>query len=500
MLALIVCTLVFSLAMHSYAQGRSFRRYHQHLEQPSEAELGVCPVCGGEAELCTHLPIIRIETGGQMIPGRPIISGNHRIGFETTETGEEEIMIRWSAISEEGVWHHGDDEASQTGTAMFRIRGDSSRSFDKASFRLRLIREDNPELNDRQPLLGMAAGAEWALYGPFLDKTLMRNYMWMNIAGEVMEWAPNVRFCELILDGEYRGLYVLMEMIEVQKGRLDLRSYRPGTPVFSYLVRIESMTNADKTVDNFSHYTYRLEEGHQLELLYPGLKNQTQQVRDYVETDFSEAERMLYSAALVAGKDDWREIMDEDSLVDYYILEEFLADNDVFSKSTYFYRDARGKLCIGPVWDFNNVVNNFFQPLPEEEFILDRRGWYSQLMQDKDFVKRVIVRYRELRQSILSEERLLRYIGETEAWLGSAIDRNFEIWGYSFDPYTLSSDQIRRPEPGSDQTLEDMNPADYREAVKWMTDYLVDRGRWMDEHIEDLMQFCHPSKYSGYAK
>ena len=46
-------------------------RYQQHLEQPSEEALGPCTVCGGEAELCTHLPIIRIETGGQTIPGRP---------------------------------------------------------------------------------------------------------------------------------------------------------------------------------------------------------------------------------------------------------------------------------------------------------------------------------------------------------------------------------------------------------------------------------------------
>ena len=38
---------------------------------------------------------------------------------------------------------------------------------------------------------------EWVLHGPFLDKTLIRNYMWYNIAGEIMDYAPNVRFCEV---------------------------------------------------------------------------------------------------------------------------------------------------------------------------------------------------------------------------------------------------------------------------------------------------------------
>ena len=71
----------------------------------------------------------------------------------------------------------------------------------------------------------MDAHHEWALHGPFLDKTLVRNYMWYNISGEIMEYSPNVRFFELVLNGEYRGLYLATEMITAGKegARLNLQ-------------------------------------------------------------------------------------------------------------------------------------------------------------------------------------------------------------------------------------------------------------------------------------
>ncbi len=45
--------------------------------------------------------------------------------------------------------------------------------------------------------------------------------------------------------------------------------------------------------------------------------------------------------------------------------------------------------------------------------------------------------------------------------------------------------------------MRDVNPSSYEEAVEWMMDYIVDRGRWMDEHIESLRQYCHPSRFAN---
>ena len=497
MLFATLAVLAAAIGFQALDRGAGAPRYHQHLAQPSEEDLGLCEVCGGESALCTHLPIVTIQTGGQTIPGRPITNdAGVRTSYETTEQGDTEIIVSFSTIDEEGVWHHPEDQASIQGTARMRIRGNSSRWFDKASYRLKLTQGQTNPAPDRLPLLGMPAGETWALYGPFLDKTLIRNYMWMNLAGEIMPgWVPNVRFCELVLDGDYQGLYVLMEMIDVQDGRLELTEYDDGDAVTSYLLRIEPEISPERAMENFSFYTYRMEPGRQAELLYPGKTHQTEAVQSFVNADFSAVERMLYAGDM----DDWAEELDLDAFVNYYILEEYLGLNDTFAASTYFYRDARGKLAIGPVWDFNNVLDNFFTPLPEEGFMLSQRGWFGELMRSQAFVSRVISRYQALRRGVLSDDNLLDYIAQTQAWLGSAVDRNFAVWGYSFDPEQLTYRTRRSPEVLSGQDLDDVNPESFQEATQWMVDYMLERGQWMDQHIDSLRQYCHPSKYASQS-
>lgn len=499
MILLAAAVVPLSLLLQQAGRETAAPRCHQHLTQPSEEELGPCPRCGGEETLCTHLPVINVETGGQTIPGRPIRNAADSItSYQTGDHGETEIVVSYSTVSEAGVWHHPDDEPTLTGTALFRFRGNSSRYFTKGSYRMRLVKDDG-EQKRKQGLLGMPAGTDWALYGPFLDKTLLRNYMCMNLSAEVMgTWTPEVRFCELMLDGEYQGVYVLMEMIDVDANRLSLTEYRSGDPVCSYLVLIGSRSKLERSLDNFCYYTYQMEIGRDLraEVLYPRTSSLSQQVLEYIQADFSEVERMLFSSDLVDGTSAWKSEINMDSFVNYYILMEFLAVNDMFGNSTYLYRDVRGKLSIGPVWDYNNVLDNFFHPMPARSFLLSQRGWYSRLMMDREFVERVIRRYRELRRGVLSEEHLLAYEKAVETWLGSAIARNYTVWGYTFDPEQVSAYERRFPAAGSGDTLQDVNPDSYRQAVEWMLDYMVNRGRWMDEHIETLRQYSHPSRFA----
>ncbi len=343
---------------------------------------------------------------------------------------------------------------------------------------------------------------DWALHGPFLDKTLIRNYMWMNISAEIMGYAPEVRFCEVILDGEYQGVYVLMETIKEGEDRVNLSDYEEGSDVTSYLIRLDASNfdgtsdDGDVVIQNYTWYTYQMEISENaksgFQILYPKTEILQDGVIDYIQRDISEIERGLYSSDMLSGKYDYEADMDVDSFVDYYILQEFLAVNDAFSRSTYMYRDVRGKLTMGPVWDYNNVLNNFFREFSHSGFLLANRSWFGRLMTDEDFVDRVVARYRQLREGILSDEYLLNYIDETIDYLGPAIERNDEVWGYSYDPENLSNNARRIPDEGD--TLEDVNPGSYEEAVGWMKGYMLARSEWLDENIENLYQYCHRSK------
>jgi len=498
---LIVVVLIFMFINPS----TRYARYHQHLRNPGEADLGICEVCSEDILLCTHLPIIMINTFGQEIPGRPLGFGMfnpplemHHI-FHTTAYGETEIDVHVSVIDNTGQWNHNIDTPMFESSATMRIRGNSSRFFDKPNYRIRLV--DENDQNNRLPLLGMDPGHEWALHGPFLDKTLMRNYMWMNIASEIMQeqFVPEVRFFELILNGEFQGLYVLMETLRVETSRLNLNRYRPGMPQTSYFFGIEPRSNPGRRINTFGNYTLRLELGRDAEILYPTYANQSEMVQNYIMGSINTFERFLFSPEYIRHPRQIENFIDINSFVNYFIINEFVMNNDLFANSTFFHKDVRGRLVAGPVWDFNNVLDNFFTPFPYDEFMLVGRGWFDRLMMSPYFTERVINRWHELRRDLLSEDRLLQYMDEVEQWLGSAIDRNFEVWGFSFDYNNLSLLARRRPrseDAALGVTVAELNPASFEEAMEQMREVIINRGLWMDANIETLRKYSHPSRHA----
>ena len=122
-----------------------------------------------------------------------------------------------------------------------------------------------------------------------------------------------------------------------------------------------------------------------------------------------------------------------------------------------------------------------------QHFEMQNKLWFIMLTKDKDFIETVISRYRELRSNggVLSEEYLLNYIDETIEYLGPAIDRNFEKWGYSFNDDTLLFPAER-------------NLHSYNEAVSQLKNFIIERGRWMDDNIEALRQYSAESKVKKY--
>lgn len=111
--------------------------------------------------------------------------------------------------------------------------------------------------------------------------------------------------------------------------------------------------------------------------------------------------------------------------------------------------------------------------------------WQWMLTKDEEYCQRIIRRYRMWRESVLSEEYLMNYIDEVAAYLGPAAERNFAVWGYSFTEY-------RPLDPDS------RNPDSFAEAVEDLKAFIRDRGAWMDEYIETVQQYGHPSINKRY--
>ena len=429
---------------------------------------------------------MQIDTGGVEIPGRAVLDENGiRIGYTQTADGQDVITCHISIVDQQGGNNHTEDAPSVESKAIIHVRGNSSRHFDKPNYSLHLITEEDK--NNSQEVMGMDAHHEWILHGPFLDKTLLRNYMWYNIGGEIMDYAPNVRFCEVMLNGEYQGVYVMMESITAgQNGaRLELSVDRKDNTFTGYLLRLDrGSTTEIKNINHFSKYTYRANT--MLNIVYPGTSNLTPEIAEEICQDFSAFEKALYSYDYDNQKYGYQDNIDMDSFVDYFILNEFTSNHDAGIYSTYVYKDLDGKLkmCI---WDFNNACDNYQEaPVDPQGFVMQNSTWFDMLIKDEDFIDAILKRYRQLRKTWLNEAYLDAYIDDVIAYLGPAIERNYEKWGYSFTEGRIWL------------YPKDRNPENYADAITDLKRFLHLRGRWLDENIETLRQYSAESKVKKF--
>ena len=458
------------------------KRYHQHIEAEEKA---ACSHTDGK--FCTHLPIIKIDTNGKTIPGEPILdaSSGHTLQYTMSETGEETILSKLSVIDNVGENNHTEDASSVSSDIRIRIRGNSSRHFEKKGYIIKMITSGG--LNNPQSLIGMDAHHEWALHGPYLDKTLIRNYICYNLAGDIMGYSPNVRFCELILNGEYRGLYLLTETITAGKmgARLELSVNKKDNSFSGYLLRLDRGSNTElKNINNFTSYTYKTDS--KVNIVYPGNANLTPFLASGICEDFSDFEKALYSYDYDSEDFGYENYIDVNSFIDYFLINEFTSNYDAGSKSTYIYKGIDGKLHMC-VWDFNNAFDNYQENETSHRiFHLQDVLWYDMLFKDEEFVEKVISRYYELEKQYLNEEYINSYIDSVIEYLGPAIDRNFEKWGHIFLPEWDRLFDFHR------------NLHSYDEAVSQLKGYIKNRCEWMNENIDSLRQYSAESKVKNY--
>lgn len=458
-------------------------RIHQHLTARRDTGCD----CGGE-ELCSHLPLVIIETGGQTIPGRltPEVDRFDQRVYSTAEDGASTIRVNLRVIDQAGRNNHPSDEPAVDTASEFRVRGYSSRYYQKLSYLLKFM--DETDVHQDIPVMGMGAHFEWALHGPIIDKTLIRNYMWYNISGEIMRYAPNCRFCEVVLDGVYQGVYLMVETItDGENCRLNLsRSYK-NSQVTGCLLRLDRPNEAElEGIRDIYTYAERVNRVLQdFAIRFPGKSRLTEELKRDIELSYAEFEKSLYSYDYRLGEYAYWNWIDVDNFIDYYLIQEFTQNYDMGAYSTYIYKEPGEpyRLCV---WDFDNSLGNFRDTVDlPDEYLLNERAWYLMLFKDEAFVQRLLKRYEALRAGWLSEDYLMRYIDETLDYLGPAAERNNRRW----EELIVHWDGL-----GADKE----NPHSFEEAVELMKDRIRQRGSWMDETIHALQQHCHFSRNKKY--
>lgn len=329
-------------------------------------------------------------------------------------------------------------------------RGNSSMLYEKAQYMLKLVSESG-EYRDVD-ILGMGEEHEWILNGSMADKSLMRNYLVYSIASEIMPYTPDNAFCEVILhtDGKYtyQGVFLLGESISQGADRVDISKYWAGDVFNAYLVRRDRYDE-----EGLMLHTYAQEQGLAAEwfgLLYPSRYDVSEDTVSYIEDDLSRIERVLYSDEQDVFST-YDNIIDVDSFVDYFLLNEFFGSYDSGNFSTYCYKDQGGKLTMGPAWDYDGTIDNYkHEPLDTDALAFQTKPWFAQLCRDNTFISRMEKRYFELRRGPFSEEHIMNKMEEIVAHLGGAQEREWYRWRhiyteeteYSLEEYKLEDKTV----------------------------------------------------------
>ena len=424
----------------------SAKVFQQHEQWPAESQQ--VRDLQQQGVFATHLPIVILHNDGRRIPG-------------VDRTEATDLYCGWTVIHEKNGVNRLDAAPAMTGRMNLSVRGNSSRDYPKKQYMVKLVDGQNAPRDEA--LLGMPAESTWVLNGSYIDKSLIRNYMCYNLAGQIMDYAPRCRLCEVFTtdpDGKpvYQGVYTLMEKIKVSDVRLDLEKYTPGQEETSFMVQMNSK------MDNLRLHHLKPDgvATYPMDLEYPDVGELQGNALNYIRRQLAVFEKSMYDAVRAADWSTFNQYADLDSFVDYYIINEFFQNLDAGTRSTYLYQEMGGKMAIGPVWDFDGALNNFADVENRVDYLkVKSTFYYRNLFQDPEFVERCIARYHELRRGCLSDRALLAVIVGSGAYLQAPARRNAQRWY------------------GGDAEC-------FEEELEELRTFVVQRGRWMDENFERL--------------
>jgi len=131
------------------------------------------------------------------------------------------------------------------GKISIEYRGSQSQSFPKKSYALET--QDSIGNNNNVSLLGMPVENDWILYAPYSDKSLMRNFLTFDLGRKMGNYSPRTVYCELVVNGDYKGIYILMEKIKrdndrVDIAKLDTNDLAGDSLTGGYIIKVDKFT------------------------------------------------------------------------------------------------------------------------------------------------------------------------------------------------------------------------------------------------------------------
>jgi len=416
------------------------------------------------------LPIVVLNTNNVEIPDEPKIHATMGIIFN----GDGNVNSLSDPFNE------------FYGEIGIERRGSSSNGFPMKSYGLETWGPDSSNYN--VSIFDFPSDNDWILYAPYTDKSLIRNVLTYHLGNEMGNYSPRTKLCEVVLNDEYIGVYVFMERIKINPGRVDINPILPQDTLENeltggYIVKIDKTTAngiiawtsphlASAPSTNSIYYQLHdpeINELHPLQLEY---------IQNYITT----WEDTLAGNNFTDPNNGFRKFIDVQSFIDFMLVNEMSKNVDGYRISTFLHKQRYsegGKLVAGPLWDFNlgwgnaNYCYGGDTTGWEIDFNnycaggLDNPFWWKRMLEDSAYASEVNCRWFYLRNGVLSNNYIMNYIDSLAAVLEVPASRNYNKWPI-LGAYVWPNNFIGNT---------------YQEEIDYLKSWIQGRFTWMDNHM-----------------
>ena len=298
-----------------------------------------------------------------------------------------------------------------TGKTEVKGRGNSTWGYPKKPYRLKL--------NKKAEICGLGKAKNYVLLANHLDPTLMLNSVAFKI-GRLLElpFTNHAIPVDVVLNGIYKGSYLLTEQIEVKENRVDLDENN------SVMWELDSYWDDEP---KFKSTAFNLP----VMVKDPDL---TTEQFEYWKKDFNAFTTQFAKEPLEGNS--YVDMIDIESVAKFLITFNLVHNMEInHPKSVFLHKEGNGKYVMGPIWDFDwaydyegtsNHFGRYNTPLFSSSMNGVGTAFFQRFLQDS----RVKAIYKRTWQDFKNNklDALLQYVDDYAVMLKPSVERNSELW------------------------------------------------------------------------
>jgi len=353
-------------------------------------------------------------------------------------------------------------------------RGNSTWNWPKKPFRLKL--------KSAKSLLSMPSSRHWALLANFIDKSLSRNKVAMDVGGFWgLPYNPRSDVVELVVNGWHWGSYQLIEVPKVATDRINITAInsKSGTPSGGVIFELGGRLGEQYSFWTNQYQPITIKDPDDLNTSNPSIASQH---LSYLSNIFRNAEDILFSDNFTDPINGYPKYIDTSSVYNWYLTQEIFKNIDLSRYSVFFYNDPKNsnKITFGPLWDFDmssGVLEDPYGIRGTENL------WISRMYEDPAFLNAVKKKWISKRASLL--QFITRKINENARKLHYSQQINFDFWNQFYGVI-------------SDEYVTFHQEKSYDDDIFYLKKWMNQRLFWLDQQFATVPHSFIPVTRDSY--